>query len=245
MVNFPASLDSLTNPTASDKTNAVTVPHATQHANLNDIAEALEAKVGIGATTPDATHKTTKATAAGTSAWGYYGAVLLDEKTGTGASGVIEFSNINQNFGSLLLIGDGRSDTAATNVINALTFETSPTSGAYNAIVTVATGSSTVVAETIGSVDYIPGGVFPGASSTANLSSAVRLEIANYANTTRFKTVMGQNAEFRAISSGNINVRSIAGCWESTAAIDRIRLTLAAGNWTTSSHFKLYGLPGA
>jgi hypothetical protein len=45
--NFPTSLDSLTNPTASDKLNSVTVPHATQHATLNDAVEALEAKVGV------------------------------------------------------------------------------------------------------------------------------------------------------------------------------------------------------
>ena len=45
--NFPTSLDSLTNPTASDKLNSVTVPHASQHATLNDAVEALEAKVGV------------------------------------------------------------------------------------------------------------------------------------------------------------------------------------------------------
>ena len=47
MVNFPTSLDAFTNPTASDATNSATVPHATQHSNLNDAVEALEAKVGI------------------------------------------------------------------------------------------------------------------------------------------------------------------------------------------------------
>jgi len=47
MVNFPTSLDSLTNPTSGDLMNSVTVPHATQHANLNDAVEALEAKVGV------------------------------------------------------------------------------------------------------------------------------------------------------------------------------------------------------
>lgn len=46
-ITFPTTLDSLTNPTASDKLNSVTVPHATQHADINDAVEALEAKVGI------------------------------------------------------------------------------------------------------------------------------------------------------------------------------------------------------
>lgn len=43
--NFPASLDSLTNPTSSDPLNSPS--HAGQHANTNDAIEALEAKVGV------------------------------------------------------------------------------------------------------------------------------------------------------------------------------------------------------
>lgn len=46
-VNYPTSLDNFTNPTSSDAMNSVTVPHATQHSDLNDAVEALEAKVGI------------------------------------------------------------------------------------------------------------------------------------------------------------------------------------------------------
>jgi hypothetical protein len=52
VANFPGSLDSLTNPVGTDQTTSATVPHATQHAVLNDIAELVEAKLGIGATTP-------------------------------------------------------------------------------------------------------------------------------------------------------------------------------------------------
>lgn len=51
-INFPTSLDTLVNPTATD--NTVTVPHATQHANANDAIEALEAKVGINLSTDTA-----------------------------------------------------------------------------------------------------------------------------------------------------------------------------------------------
>jgi hypothetical protein len=44
-INFPTSLDSLTNPQATDQMNVVS--HADQHANANDAIEALEAKVGV------------------------------------------------------------------------------------------------------------------------------------------------------------------------------------------------------
>ena len=46
-INYPTSLDNFTNPTSSDAMNSVSVPHATQHSDLNDAVEALEAKVGV------------------------------------------------------------------------------------------------------------------------------------------------------------------------------------------------------
>jgi len=49
--NFPGSLDSFTNPSASDAMDSVTVPHADQHANLNDAMEAVQAKLGVGSGT--------------------------------------------------------------------------------------------------------------------------------------------------------------------------------------------------
>ena len=47
--NFPTSLDSLTNPTATDTLDSP--PHDTQHADANDAIEALQAKVGIDGST--------------------------------------------------------------------------------------------------------------------------------------------------------------------------------------------------
>jgi hypothetical protein len=44
---YPTSLDNFTNPTVSDYLNSTTVPHATQHSDLNDAVENLQAKVGI------------------------------------------------------------------------------------------------------------------------------------------------------------------------------------------------------
>jgi hypothetical protein len=43
--NFPASLDTLTNPTSSDSLSSPS--HSAQHANVNDAIEALQAKVGV------------------------------------------------------------------------------------------------------------------------------------------------------------------------------------------------------
>jgi hypothetical protein len=45
--NYPGSLDNFVNPTASDTLNSATVPHADQHANLNDAVEAIQTELGI------------------------------------------------------------------------------------------------------------------------------------------------------------------------------------------------------
>lgn len=42
-INYPNSLDSLSNPSGSDYQDII--PHGAQHSNANDAIEALEAKV--------------------------------------------------------------------------------------------------------------------------------------------------------------------------------------------------------
>ena len=39
---FPGAVDAFTNPTATDALDSATVPHAAQHANINDAVEAVE-----------------------------------------------------------------------------------------------------------------------------------------------------------------------------------------------------------
>ena len=53
-INFPTSLDTLTNPSSTDKVD--TVDHASQHSDINDIAEAIEAKVGADSSAVTTSH---------------------------------------------------------------------------------------------------------------------------------------------------------------------------------------------
>jgi hypothetical protein len=52
--NFPTSLDSLSNPTATDKQN--NPDHATQHANINDGMEAVQVKLGADSSAVTTSH---------------------------------------------------------------------------------------------------------------------------------------------------------------------------------------------
>lgn len=65
-MNYPTSLDSLVNPTTNDFLNSPN--HVQQHSDVNDIVEALEAKLGIGASTATS-GKLLRGTGAGSSAW--------------------------------------------------------------------------------------------------------------------------------------------------------------------------------
>jgi len=67
MPNFPTSLDTLTNPTSGDTLDSP--PHATQHTDANDILEAVETKLGTGASVPTTTGHVLTVTGAGATAY--------------------------------------------------------------------------------------------------------------------------------------------------------------------------------
>ncbi len=54
---YPNSLDNFINPTATDTLNSGTVPHADQHANINDAVEAIQTVMGLN---PAGAHLTVK-----------------------------------------------------------------------------------------------------------------------------------------------------------------------------------------
>ncbi len=66
MITYPTSLDSFSNPTTNDFLNSPN--HVEQHGDVNDAVEALEAKLGIGSSTPT-NGKLLRGTGVGSSAW--------------------------------------------------------------------------------------------------------------------------------------------------------------------------------
>jgi len=171
-----------------------------------------------------------------------YGVVRkIAEVSGTGASGVLEFSSIPSSYRSLRVIWMGKSDAATPPGLR-LTFETSPTAGAYNNQTLQVSASTTTVSENLGTSDFIQAGVV-SSNVTANIVASGDILLPEYANTSVFKTALCLNSGADVLSTGNFFFRNVAGLWESTAAINRIRLTLSSGSWTTTSRATLYGVP--
>lgn len=69
--------------------------------------------------------------------------------------------------------------------------------------------------------------------------SVCRTNIANYSNTTTYKTIIGRS------DSSFYGVQMNVGTWRSTAAINTIYLFATGGNITNGSTFTLYGIAKA
>src|SRR3990167_745527 len=82
--NFPSSLDTLTNPSGTD--SVATVSHSGQHSNANDAIEALEAKLGTGASTA-VTNSIFAGNGTGSSIWTTYATTTNFNATGQGVFG--------------------------------------------------------------------------------------------------------------------------------------------------------------
>lgn len=93
-ISFPTSLDSFTNPSGTD--SVATVSHSGQHSNANDAIEALEAKVGIGASTPIA-NAILAGTSAGTSFWSTFATTTSLVSTNILANGSSTFQSLTSS----------------------------------------------------------------------------------------------------------------------------------------------------
>lgn len=162
---------------------------------------------------------------------------------GSGASGVMEFSSIPNTFQALQVVYYGRTDAAVTATLVKMTFETSPSAGFYYYEQLRGNSTSATAVENAGTSDYIHCGVAVGTSGDASSAGFGNAILPNYAHASLYKGVIIQASSFLALSAGNLFIDMFAGIFKSTSAIDRIRLTPNAGNWTTTSRAVLYGLP--
>lgn len=241
---YPAALDTMPVLSSDTQEDEDGKEHDLLHNLTSAILEALQEKLGIGATTPDAIGKILMATAAGTTAWGYSGLIKIGETTGTGSSGVLASPAIPNYFRDIEITVVGRSSAAGTGGATiTMTMEASPTSGAYDHQGVFAANTTVSAAENIGASDFINAGGVPTAGAAANLHGSSRIILPEYANTNMLKNAHVDAAVAFDLSSGNLSRRSFMGVWESTAAISTVRLTLSTGNWTTTSRMTVWGRP--
>jgi hypothetical protein len=157
--------------------------------------------------------------------------------TGTGSSGTLTFTSIVGTYKHLQIRGISRSDYAGANVQIAVRFN-SDTASNYSGHYIVGIGS-TVTASGAANQTFGEGGQVTGATSTASAMGVAVLDVLDYADSNKYKTLKSLSG-FDANGSGQILLTS--GNWRNTAAITSITLLAGAGNWTTASTFALYGI---
>lgn len=171
----------------------------------------------------------------------------LDQKAGDGASGVLSFTSIPQTYRSLYIEIVGRGTSAATNVAVRVTLEGSPTAGAYNHQYATAINTTLAGAENTGTNAYVIVGTVPAASSDAGAHGHIKLDIPEYTNANVHKGILFQGIapNDTGIATGDLTSIVGGGYIELTAAVSRIDITIASGNWATTTRATLWGRPAS
>jgi hypothetical protein len=154
-------------------------------------------------------------------------------------TGVASFTSIAATFRHLFLTVYGASSVAATFSEYDVTLN-GDTGNNYDAIdISFNNGTSTSGAGA--AIARIFCGWVPGATGPANSASGGDIRIFNYANTTFQKVVEAAgHVKLSTVVSGLWITRN-NGWWRNTAAINRVDVTLNAGNWVAGSQICLYG----
>ena len=167
--------------------------------------------------------------------WASVGRVLISEASPDGVASV-DWSSIAATYKSLEIEIMARSTQAATAVYFNVYFNNDTTATNYRFTKDGASAGS--AANAGDALAY--GGVVAAANATAGQVGSWHIKINDYAGTTFNKmfTSIGGHRE----ADATLVAAQYTTEWESTTAINRITVTLAAGNFLAGSRLRLYGV---
>ncbi len=157
----------------------------------------------------------------------------------SGASEIL-FSNIPQTYTHLQLRFTGRCNLASNTDNNAEMIFNSDTGSNYSQHGLYSNNlSATGTFANINQTNMLAGRT-PGAGSTANVFGVGIIDILDYTNTNKFKTIKSLTGHDQ---NGSGFLFLFSGNWRSTAAITSIRFIPAnSASWIQHSNFALYGV---
>ena len=161
---------------------------------------------------------------------------------GGGGSANVEFTSIPATYTHLQIRGFARSLEANTGVDVPYVRFNSDSGSNYswhqldgNGATTSAPGSA--------STTFMRGGFIALNSELGNTFGAVVIDILDYANTNKYKTIRSLSGT--SYNNNNGDVGLFSGSWRNTNAITAITLQASAANLAQYSQFALYGIKGA
>jgi hypothetical protein len=165
---------------------------------------------------------------------------------GDGSSATITFSSIPSTYKHLQIRGIGRATfTAFVGDVGYTIRFNSDSSSVYTRHRLIGDGSSaTTGANANISSAYSLNGAVTSASSNTTIYGVSIIDIIDYADTSKFKTVRILSGSDGNVSNPNYAVSLNSSLWRSTSAITSIEITADGGNFATNSQFALYGIKG-
>ena len=161
---------------------------------------------------------------------------------GSGGSSSVTFSSIPSTYQHLQLRLIGRSAYAGASEAIRMQLNGQTGTSYYTNHLLYGDGASALTDNDVNSVAGFNIHRLPAATSTASVFGGIVLDILDYTNTNKNKTLRALGG-WDANGSGRINFNS--GLFTSTTAISSITLTLSTGsNYAEYSSFALYGIKG-
>ena len=163
---------------------------------------------------------------------------------GSGGSSSISFTSIPSTFKHLQIRGivrDSAADTGVQNVVMALNSDTTHTN--YRTHFLLGDGSSASGGDIQVSGFYVGAALAVSNNGLANTFGATIIDILDYADTNKNKTVRILEGIDLNGSGGQVRLQS--SLWMNTAAVTSCTINVrSSGNLTQYSQFALYGIKG-
>lgn len=160
---------------------------------------------------------------------------------GSGGSSSIDFTSIPSTYAHLQIRGIVRSSLSAS-AAGFIMRVNSDSASNYSAHNLGGDGSGTQANAYVNNTYMYPGPAMPAANATASTFGALVIDLLDYANTNKYKTMRALSG-FDANGSGQIYFNSAN--WRNTNAISSISLLFTSSNCVQYSHFALYGIRSA
>jgi hypothetical protein len=248
--NFPTSLDALANPSATTNRDDPGFELDLVVARIHDILEALEAKMGVGASLPSAPG-VLRRTAPGVTGWGQIataditpGAIPMTLIASFGPlvtpQSTFSFTGIPSTYRNLRLVLQGRttSGNSADEVV--CRFNNNTTTVYYNQLMQ-GIGSGVSAAESLSqtfiAIIGVPGGAATGSTAGGCVADIVDAPLSGVF--AKYVNILG-GAEYSNATGGR-SVRVGHGVFFSGVGISQIDLTPIAGQWANGSYVALFG----
>ena len=161
---------------------------------------------------------------------------------GSGGSASAEFTSIPATYTHLQIRCISRSSVAGTGTNAHLIQFNSDTAGNYSNHTLRGNGSTVTVSAAANASNMLAWGS-PSTSSTANAFGGTIIDILDYADTNKYKTLRSLGG-LDVNDTGSSLIVFSSGNWRNTNAITSIKLTCANPDYSQYSSFALYGIKG-